>query len=212
MEADLREQTDRTGFCRHHYKMMYDYGNRLGSGLILSTHLKKLSSELEAQMQAFTPGKSSLFKRVQKTALEKNAPETSIGQWVAKETASCYVCEQFQNNYNRYLDTFFDLYKSNPEFVALFKGGKGFCLPHFSDLVETAERKLNDKQKTEFYSTLFGLMRDNLKRLQGEVEWFTDMFDYRNHGKEWGNSRDSVERCMQKLAGGYPADPPFTEG
>jgi hypothetical protein len=50
MEDDIREKTDATGFCRHHFKMMYDYGNRLGSGLILSTHLKKLNQELAAQM------------------------------------------------------------------------------------------------------------------------------------------------------------------
>ena len=43
MEDDVRAETDAMGFCRHHYKMMYDYGNRLGSGLILSTHLKKLN-------------------------------------------------------------------------------------------------------------------------------------------------------------------------
>ena len=34
MEDDVRAETDAMGFCRHHYKMMYDYGNRLGSGLI----------------------------------------------------------------------------------------------------------------------------------------------------------------------------------
>lgn len=45
------------GFRRHHYKMMYDYGNRLGSGLILSTHLKKLNQELAAQMDLFGTGK-----------------------------------------------------------------------------------------------------------------------------------------------------------
>ena len=26
MEDDIREKTDATGFCRHHFKMMYDYG------------------------------------------------------------------------------------------------------------------------------------------------------------------------------------------
>ena len=52
MEDDVRAETDAMGFCRHHYKMMYDYGNRLGSGLILSTHLKKLNQELAAQMEA----------------------------------------------------------------------------------------------------------------------------------------------------------------
>ena len=43
MEDDIREKTDEMGFCRHHNKMMYDYGNRLGNALILSTHLKKIN-------------------------------------------------------------------------------------------------------------------------------------------------------------------------
>ena len=46
MEDDIRAATDSTGFCRYHYKMMYDYGNRLGSAWILSTHMKKLNEEL----------------------------------------------------------------------------------------------------------------------------------------------------------------------
>ena len=36
MEDDIRAKTDATGFCRHHFKMMYDYGNRLGNALILT--------------------------------------------------------------------------------------------------------------------------------------------------------------------------------
>ena len=30
MESDVREQTDKAGFCRTHFKKMYDYGNTLG--------------------------------------------------------------------------------------------------------------------------------------------------------------------------------------
>ena len=77
------------------------------------------------------------------------------------------------------------------------------------DLVETAEKKLNDKQKESFYPVLFRLMEENMKRLEDEVNWFAAKNDYLNKDKGWGNSRDSVQRCMQKAAGGYPADPVF---
>ena len=40
MEDDVRAETDKIGFCRTHYKKMFDYGNRLGTGLIL-THISK---------------------------------------------------------------------------------------------------------------------------------------------------------------------------
>ena len=31
MEADIRDMTDREGFCRAHFKKMFDYGNSLGN-------------------------------------------------------------------------------------------------------------------------------------------------------------------------------------
>ena len=79
-----------------------------------------------------------------------------------------------------------------------------FLLCHFSCL-------LYQLWKKTFYPTLFRLMEENYKRLQEEVTWFTEKYDYRNKDKSWGNSKDSIQRCMQKLAGGYPADEPFTE-
>lgn len=76
MEDDIRAKTDATGFCRHHFKMMYDYGNRLGNALILSTHLKKLNQELGDELAHFTPGKSSFIKRMKHTDVSSgNAPE-----------------------------------------------------------------------------------------------------------------------------------------
>ncbi len=210
MEDDIREKTDATGFCREHFKKMYDYGNRLGNALILSTHLKKLNQELSGVIKDFTPGKSSLLKRMKRTSagLGEGA-KTSIGVWIEGKDHSCYVCDHFRQIYNRYLDTFFDLYQKNDEFRELFSKSKGFCLPHFGDLIEAAEDKLTDAQKKDFYPLVFSLMQDNLDRLQKEVSWFVEKNDYRNKDKDWGNSMDSIQRAMQKCASGYPADPVF---
>lgn len=209
MEDDIRMETDKTGFCRHHYKMMFDYGNRLGSALILSTHFKKLQGELEEQIKNFSSQKTSLLKRMKKVDSSTLAYQTSIGSWAKEKEKDCYVCSHIKSNYDRYLDTFFELWKGEPSFVDKVKQGKGFCLHHFADLVEAAELKLSDKQKEEFYGALFPLMEENLKRLQEEVTWFTAKYDYLNKDKPWGNSKDSIQRCMQKAAGGYPAAPPF---
>lgn len=207
MEDDIRMETDRTGFCRHHYKMMFDYGNRLGNALILSTHFRRLNQELEAQIRSFTPKKVPLLKRHKKT--DQLPYQTGPGKWAHEKETNCYLCTHIKNNYDRYLDTFFELWKKDPNFVQMVKQSKGFCLPHFADLAEAASLCLNEKQKAEFYPVLFSLMHENLKRLEEEVTWFTDKYDYRNKDKDWGNSKDSVQRCMQKAAGGYPADPPF---
>jgi hypothetical protein len=209
MEDDIRMETDKTGFCRTHYKMMYDYGNRLGSALILSTHMKKMNEDLKKQMKEFKPGKSSMFAKMKKVDSAKMSAQTALGQWIEQQEESCYVCNHIAENYPRYLDTFFEMYQKDPQFVELVKKSKGFCLLHLKDLVEWGDKKLSDKKKEEYYSLIFRLMEENMTRLQGEVELFTEKFDYQNKDKPWGNSKDSIQRCMQKLGSGYPADPVF---
>lgn len=209
MEDDIREQTDALGFCRHHFKMMYDYGNRLGNALILSTHLKKLNRELTREINKFSPGKSGVLKRIKHTSSGRSEPKTALGAFIRGKERSCYVCDHFEQIYQRYLDTFFDLYRKNDEFKTLFSKSRGFCLPHFGDLIETAEEKLSDAQKKTFYPEAFALMQENIDRLQKEVSWFVEKNDYRNKEKDWGNSADSIQRGIQKCTGGYPADPVF---
>ena len=209
MEDDVRAETDEMGFCRTHYKKMFDYGNRLGCGLILTTHFKKKNQEFKEQLKMYSPGKASMLGHFKKAKIDTDNPKTTIGAWVKEQEKSCYICDYYKNTYNRYLDTFFELYRKNPEFKELFKNSKGFCIPHFADLVETAEVLLSDREKKDFYENLFPLMTDNLQRVTEDLEWFCDKFDYRNKDADWKNSRDAIQRGMQKAAGGYPADPPY---
>ena len=58
MEDDVRAETDKMGFCRTHYKKMYDYGNRLGTGLILKTHFQYKTKELHEQIRIFAPSRA----------------------------------------------------------------------------------------------------------------------------------------------------------
>lgn len=87
--------------------------------------------------------------------------------------------------------------------------GKGFCLPHFGDLCEATDRKLSDKEKQEFYDGLLPVMEANMKRISEDVSWLVEKFDYRNKDADWKNSKDAIQRGMQKLKGGYPADPTY---
>ena len=54
-------------------------------------------------------------------------------------------------------------------------------------------------------------MEQNLIRVKEDLDWFVGMFDYRQAGADWKNSRDAVSRTIQKLKGIYPADPPYKE-
>ena len=73
MESDVRENTDREGFCRTHMKKMFDYGNTLGNGWILKTYYKKLLSEMDGEFRHFRPQKQSMGDK-----LRKIAPKNSV--------------------------------------------------------------------------------------------------------------------------------------
>ena len=42
MEPDIRIKTNKSGFCRQHYDMMFVRKNRLGMALTLESHLDEL--------------------------------------------------------------------------------------------------------------------------------------------------------------------------
>ncbi len=205
MQSDIREQTDKAGFCRSHFKKMFDYGNTLGNGWILKTHYKKMIEEMQGQIKSYSPGKLSLKDKFKKTTESGNP----IGMWAMQKEDSCYICNYFKNHYERYLDTFFYMYKNDSDFRQKIEKGKGFCVPHFGDLCSASDLKLDDGARQEFYSMLSKLMLENLNRLSEDVSWLIEKFDYRNADADWKDSKDAVQRGMQKLKGGYPADPVY---
>lgn len=207
MESDTRAETDKYGFCREHIRKMYDYGNTLGNGWILKTHYRKIISEMQAQFKKYSPAKVSFKERLSKPDALKNP----VAQWIREKDCSCYICNQFDKMYERYLDTFFYLYKEDSEFRNKVDNSKGFCLHHFADVCEYGELHLTDKEKADFYPRMFKLMEDNMERLYEDISWLIEKFEYQNRDADWKNSRDAVGRGMQKLRGSYPADPPYTQ-
>ena len=61
MESDIRDQTDKAGFCKVHMKKMFDYGNTLGNTLILQTHYHKLREEMKKAIRFFHTRKCHRF-------------------------------------------------------------------------------------------------------------------------------------------------------
>ena len=178
---------------------------RSGNAWILKTHYQRMIREMQQEFASFRPGKSSLLGKFKKA----EGSENTIGMWIRAKEDSCYICSQYKDTYERYLDTFFYLWKNDESFRNKIINGKGFCLPHFGDLCEAAGRKLSDKEKQEFYDCLLPVMEANMQRISEDVSWLVEKFDYRNKDADWKNSKDAIQRGMQKLKGGYPADPAY---
>ncbi len=203
MEPDVRAVTDAQGFCRHHYKALYDYGNALGNALMMQTYYVGLQKEFRAQLGDFElPDKKGFFA--------KKHASLPITQWAKEKESTCFLCSRLAYNMRRYYATFFHLLKE-PEFRESVENSKGFCMHHFRQLLEMAEEFLPNNQISWFYPTVLALMENSLARVQEDIDWFIDKFDYRNADAPWKNSKDAVPRGMQKLKGSYPSDRPFKQ-
>jgi hypothetical protein len=102
---------------------------------------------------------------------------------------------------DRYTDVILYLWCKEQEFKDTFNASKGFCLMHLSQLAEGSKKYLGKKESAEFLETLTSLQLKNMERIQAEVNWFTKKYDYRYTDEPWGNSKDSIQRSIQKIAG-----------
>ena len=200
MEADIRELTDKAGFCRSHYKKMFDYGNALGNAWILKTHYRRIIDEMNKEFQEFQPEKKN-----KKSFFSKPSPDTknSIVSWMKEKECSCFICSNVQNTFNAYLKTFFTMYKKDKSVQDKFFSTKGVCLSHMTNLLEGADTYLNQKEQEEFYNRFLPMQSSNMERIYDDLSWFIEKYDYKNKDADWKDSKDAVQRGMQKLKGPF---------
>lgn len=190
MEDDNRAKTDEMGFCSHHIRSLYEQKNRLGLALILKTHSDKLIKDLKAASQQKPQSSAGLFK--------KAAAPSGVGAYVSKLNASCFICERIDNTFDRYINTLFHLWKKDPSFQTKVKQCKGFCVTHYALLYDTAPNMLKGTELTSFYQVLDQAFFSNMQRVNDDLEWFINKYDYRYQDEPWKNAKDAIPRTIIK--------------
>lgn len=196
MEPDCRVRTNEIGFCSRHFELMYERRNRLGLALMTHTHMQEVIKSMEEILSGDMPKGGFLASLSRSKPSADTAPAK-----IRARIADCVICQDLHNALNRYAYTIAQLYFTNAEFKQLFESSKGFCLPHLALVLDMAGKTLSAEQTKVFQKKLAQIEIENLKRVEGELEWFTLKFDYRNTDKPWGNSKDAVERGINKLMG-----------
>lgn len=210
MEPDSRIESNRKGFCRKHFNLLYKQKNRLSLALIIDTHMQEMNNALSAsfskkrdtlKQEAQTGRTKTLFHNF----LNKSAESTDIVNQLLNHMndleKQCVICEKMTHTMERYIDVIFYLWEKEESFKETFNNCKGFCVHHFQALLEGAKKYLGQKHLPAFLLQLLTLQVDNLNRVQEEVNWFTKKFDYRNQDAPWGNSKDAVPRSIEKIVG-----------
>lgn len=197
MEDDNRAMTDESGFCEKHIQALYLEKNRLGLALILSTHMQKTTKDLEKLSKEPVTGKG-LFK--------KGTETTGVGAYVKQLEGNCFICKRMEQTFQRYVDTIFHIYKKDPELSDKIRNSKGFCTYHYALLYDKAPNYLSKESLTRFIEDINKAYFDNMRRMQEDIEWFINKFDYRYQNEPWKNSKDALPRAVQKTHSTLTAD------
>lgn len=193
MEPDERERTNASGFCKHHFSKLLAQTNKLSLALILETHLTEIRKKMEYDSTNAKYSKKNLFG--------KNDNVSRIVDNYNSFNNGCVICDKLDDIENKFVDNILELYKTENEFQKKFERSKGFCLPHFTLLVEMAQKVFFGEKLKEFYDTVYDIEVKNLNRVQEDITWFTKKFDFRNSDADWKNSKDAVPRTTEKIIG-----------
>lgn len=201
MEPSQRIEVNQKGFCARHFKQMYDAGNRLGLALMTQTYLRETARTLRknaetARAQAGEAAGKPLLWRI--GGKRGEAMADTVGQ-LNQLRERCVFCERVRDIMERYLYTIVYMYKHEPEFPELFAASKGMCLQHYAEALEMAPKHLSGDRLKSFVDVLTDIEMKNFDRLEAEIDWFIQKYDFRNHDKPWGNSKDAVRRSINKL-------------
>ena len=198
MSPDARIKVNELGFCGHHQQLLYAQpgGNRLGHGLMMLSHLQTLRPRVEKALQSgrTEAGKASIFAAIKKSPAAEGAAISGFA-------GSCVLCQELAVQCERHLASLIHLWGSEEAFRQAFIASRGLCLSHTEQALAQAPAQLSGQLQSSFTQAVKQLLTESLKRLEEELDWFTQKFDYRNAQAPWGQSRDALERTINKLQG-----------
>lgn len=184
MEPDVRQETNKVGFCTEHFRMMLPRKNRLSIALMLQSHLDFIRTEI-VDAKAPMIGKDRRMTR---------AKEIDNG---------CFVCGRIHQSMERMLDNMMKVWEREESFRQLFDEQEYICFPHYVELMEVAQAKLSKKLFPAFSESLGRLTLNRLMEMKAGIDEFCNLFDYRSahSGAVSDEVKLSLEHSVQFLTG-----------
>ena len=182
MEPDYRILSNEKGYCRHHLEKLIKSHRALPFALVQDTRIDEIIKNLTDVNEKKAKKKTELMVK----ALDEM-------------TKSCIVCDRVNATMEKFIDTFWYLYKREPDFRKRILNGKGFCVHHFADILKSAQKNAGLKRE-EYTCELLELEISSLKKIKEDVHDFTKQFDYRCGGKMKEGLENAHIVCGEKLS------------
>lgn len=196
MEPDFRVDSNKTGYCKHHFSMMFQTPKKLPLALILETHVNEIRENIEKfKKKSHNEAKPSLFKKGGSTTA------TDTADYLARLDTACMVCSKMETSMSRYRRTLPQMWAEDTDFRTKFDRSNGLCLKHCRDLLISGQKVLKGSAANDFTAAVLEKEYSGLTELQEELHKFTLKFDYRNRDMELGDAKDSPKRAIEKITG-----------
>ena len=179
MEPDYRVRVNARGFCDRHFLALYNGDNKLGTALQACTRTEYVEQSI---------------KQITKVRQAK-----ALADELATNLNTCVICDTADEIMNRYAYTIAQMYDNEAEFPALFLKSKGFCMPHFVELLRHVQ--MAGKSAEKYLVTLIAIQKRSLRKTASDLEKFTQKFDYRNAGNVSTQYDDALPKAIRKLKG-----------
>lgn len=208
MEPASRIRFNELGICAKHHCQLLEQNNRLGHALLTDSHCRELLPKLDHLSSLAQKGRKGISPPWSGSG---SSPMDTLLKQLEQCTVSCVICDSVNTHMDRYFHTFLHLWKTDVHFKTLWEASQGACMPHTIELLRKAKKSLHGSRQQELASSALALLKASMTREEEELAFFTQQFDYRNHGRPWGDSKNALERTVKRLRGGFDQET-YTEG
>jgi len=161
-------------FCHYHLELLNNSYDKLGLAIALKANISY-------KLQQITDKSKSLKKKRGKETKNK-----------------CLICDYLSERDKYHMHILIDILHADKDFAERhIEGLSRLCFHHLNMLMETA------KDVTPQIEKIFKINEAAIEKNINDLEWFITKFDYRFQDEPWYESKDSIERALKLLQGGY---------
>lgn len=200
MNPETRVRVNEYGFCSRHFQLLSAANKAQDLGLLCDTYLEesknKFSKAFNNVLNA-KPGKK-LDVAIKNLSLE-----------FEKREEGCLICTQMKQRLDRYVYTIICLWDKDLSFRTALEESKGFCIPHYKELILKASDVLGSKNSKDFINSITDLEMRNIDRVNKDVWWLTQKYKAENIDKPFNGCEDAHKRAVNKIMGQYKVIDPI---
>lgn len=164
-----------TNFCNYHLGLLSNSYDKLGLAIALKENIAYKLQKIA--------DKKKVVRKIKKNNKDKN---------------KCIICSYLSERNKYQLHILLDILNTDENFIEEHRESfSKLCFYHLNMLIDLAKNMTPEIEK------ILEINKATIEKNISDLEWFITKFDYRFFNEPWHDSKDSIERTLKLLRGGY---------